>query len=90
MERTNEKFKILPLRVACRRQIHTTSLARSAQTQSNIQSFFLFCLMMLIIRISSGGEVTVLFTCLLHVWAGKLEIAKGSEILAECPMSLEK
>ena len=47
--------------------------------------------MMLIIRISSGGEVTdvtVLFTCLLHVWAGKLEIANGIEFLAECPMSL--
>ena len=43
--------------------------------------------MMLIIRISSGGEVTdvtVLFTCLLHVWAGKLEIANGIDFLAEC------
>ena len=28
-------------------------------------------------RISSGGEVTELFTCLHHVWAGKLEIANG-------------
>ena len=35
--------------------------------------------MMPIMRISSGGEVTVLFASLQDVWPDELEIAMGSE-----------